>query len=157
MCVCVCVCTWSLIPVRLLTHGMQPARLLYPWDFPGKITGVDYHVLLQGIFLTQGLNSYLLHWQVDSLPLMPHGKICWRRDRLPTPVFFGFPYGPYGPAGKESACNVGNLGWEDPLEKGKLPTPVSWPGEFHGLDSQCGRRVRHDWANFTRFHLGSLS
>ena len=26
---------------------------------------------------------------------------------------------PYGSAGKESTCNVGNLGWEDPLEKGK--------------------------------------
>ena len=27
---------------------------------------------------------------------------------------------------------VQSLGWEDPLEKGKvLPTPVSWPGEFH--------------------------
>ena len=30
-----------------------------------------------------------------------------RRDRLPTPVFLGFPY---GSAGKESACNVGDLG-----------------------------------------------
>ena len=27
------------------------------------------------------------------------------------------------------------LGWEDPLEKGKLSTPVFWPGEFHGLYS----------------------
>ena len=25
------------------------------------------------------------------------------------------------------------LGWEDPLEKERLPTPVFWPGEFHGL------------------------
>ena len=43
------------------------------------------------------------------------GKIPWRRERLPTPVFLGFPG---GSAGKESACNVGDLGWEDPLEKG---------------------------------------
>ena len=28
-------------------------------------------------------------------------------DRLPTPVFLGFPG---GSAGKESACNVGDLG-----------------------------------------------
>ena len=29
---------------------------------------------------------------------------------------------------------VQSLGWEDPLEKGKAtPTPVFWPGEFHGL------------------------
>ena len=28
-------------------HGMQPIRLLYPWDFPGKSTGVGCHCLLQ--------------------------------------------------------------------------------------------------------------
>ena len=31
-----------------------------PWDFSGKNTGVGCHFLLQGIFLTQGLNLYLL-------------------------------------------------------------------------------------------------
>ena len=30
------------------------------WDFSGKNTGVGFHALLQGIFLTQGLNSGLL-------------------------------------------------------------------------------------------------
>ena len=35
------------------------------------------------------------------------GKIHWRRDRLPNPVFLGFPG---GLAGKESVCNVGDLG-----------------------------------------------
>ena len=35
------------------------------------------------------------------------GKIYWRRDRLHTPVFLGFPC---GSAGKESACNVEELG-----------------------------------------------
>ena len=34
-------------------------------------------------------------------------EICWRRDRLPTPVFFGFPG---SSAGKESACNAGDHG-----------------------------------------------
>ena len=47
-------------------------------------------------------------------------RIRWRRDRLPTPVFLGFPC---GSAGKESDCSVGDLdsvpGWEDHLEKGK--------------------------------------
>ena len=45
-------------------------RILYPCNFPGKITGVGFHFLLQGIFLTQGSNLLLmslLHWQVDSL------------------------------------------------------------------------------------------
>ena len=26
-------------------HGLQPTRLLRPWDFPGKSTGVGYHCL----------------------------------------------------------------------------------------------------------------
>ena len=53
------------------------ARLLCPWDFPGKNTGVRYHVPLQGIFPTQRSNPHLscfLHWQVSSLPLAPPGK-----------------------------------------------------------------------------------
>ena len=40
-----------------------------PWDFSGKNTEIGHHFLLQGIFLTQGSNPPLLHWQVDSLPL----------------------------------------------------------------------------------------
>ena len=43
------------------------SRLLYPWYSPGKNTGVGCHVLLQGIFLTQGSNLgqlYLLHLHV---------------------------------------------------------------------------------------------
>ena len=45
----------------LRPHGLQPTRLLSPWDFPGKSTGVGCQFLLQGIFLTQGLNPGLLH------------------------------------------------------------------------------------------------
>ena len=48
--------------VRLLApHGLQPARLLCPWNSPSKNTGVGCHFLLQGIFPTQGLNPGLLH------------------------------------------------------------------------------------------------
>ena len=39
----------------------SPTRLLCPWDSPGKNTGVSSHVLLQGIFLTQGPNPGFLH------------------------------------------------------------------------------------------------
>ena len=46
-----------------------PTRLLCPWDFPGKDTGVECHFLLQGIFLTQGWNPSLPHLQANSLPL----------------------------------------------------------------------------------------
>ena len=42
-------------------HGLYPARLLCPWDSPGKNSGVGWHSLLQRIFLTQGSNPGLLH------------------------------------------------------------------------------------------------
>ena len=45
----------------------------------------------------------------------------WRRDRLPTPVFLGFPH---GSGGKESACNVGGLG--------SIPGLGRFPGEGKG-------------------------
>ena len=48
-------------------------------------------------------------------------KIPWRRDRLPTPVFLGFPC---GSAGKESACNAGDLG--------SIHEPRRSPGEGNG-------------------------
>ena len=50
----------------LWPHGLYPARLLYPWDSPGKITGVGCHPLLQGIFPPLGLNPGLPHWQAGS-------------------------------------------------------------------------------------------
>ena len=66
----------------------------------------------------------------------------WRRDRLPTPVFLGFSY---ESAGKESACNAGDLGLipglgRFPQRKERLLTPVFWPGEFHGLYSPWGHK-----------------
>ena len=67
----------------------------------------------------------------------------WRRDRLPTPVFLGFPC---GSAGKESACNVGDLGlgWEDPLEKGK----ATYSSTVHGITKSRAR--------LSNFHFTSL-
>ena len=50
----------SAVSSSLPTHGLQPSRLLCPWDSPGGNTAVGSHSLLQGIFLTQVLNSGLL-------------------------------------------------------------------------------------------------
>ena len=66
---CLLLFSCSIVSDSLRPHGLQPARLLCPWDFPEKNTGVGCHFLLQGIFLTQGSNPGLLHWQVGSLPL----------------------------------------------------------------------------------------
>ena len=41
---------WKWSRVRLLaTNGLQPTKLLRPWDFPGKSTGVGCHCLLQQV------------------------------------------------------------------------------------------------------------
>ena len=40
-------------------HGLQPTRLLCPWDSPGKSTGVSCQSLLQGIFPNQRSNPGL--------------------------------------------------------------------------------------------------
>ena len=79
------------------------------------------------------------------------GKIPWRRDKLPTPVFLDFPG---GSDGKESACNERDLG--------SIPGLRRFPGGGHGnpLQYSClknphrqrslevyspwGSRVRHD-------------
>ena len=68
------------------------------------------------------------------------GKIRWRRDSLPIPVFLGFPD---NSDGKESAAMqetwVQSLGWEDPMEKGManhsstLAQIIPWTEKPDGL------------------------
>ena len=67
----------SAVSNSLWSHGLWFTRLFWPWNSPGKNTGVGCHFLLQGIFLTQGSSPRLLnllHWQVDSLPLRHMGS-----------------------------------------------------------------------------------
>ena len=69
----------------LRPYGLQPVRLLCPWDFPGKNTGVGCHFLLQGIFLTEGSNPCLLHWQPISSLLIYRGSKKLSHDILMSP------------------------------------------------------------------------
>ena len=66
----------SVMSDSLWTHGLYPARLLCPWAFPGKNTGVGGHFLLQGIFPTKGSKPHrlhcrqiLYHWATGECPL----------------------------------------------------------------------------------------
>ena len=59
------------------------------------------------------------------------GKIPWKRDRPPTPVFLGFPC---GSAAKESACNAGSLGLIPRL--GRSPGDrKGYPLQYSGLEN----------------------
>ena len=63
------------------------------------------------------------------------GKIRWARDRLPTVIFLGFRH---SSAGKESACNVGDLG--SILGLGRSPGEgKGYPLQYSGLENsmQC--------------------
>ena len=56
----------SVMPDSLRPHGLQPTRLLCPWDFPGKDTGVGCHFLLQGML---------------KLKLQKVGHLMWRAEK----------------------------------------------------------------------------
>ena len=44
------------------TDGLQPTRILCPWDFPGKSTGVECHCLLRNVYITH-YKWYFLSFQ----------------------------------------------------------------------------------------------
>ena len=70
----------SVVSDSLWSCGLWPARLFCPWDSPGKNAGVGCHALLQGIFLTRGLNLESLVFpalQADSLPTKLCGKAIY--------------------------------------------------------------------------------
>ena len=65
------------------------------------------------------------------------GKIPWRKDRLPTLVFLGFPC---GSSGNESACNAGDLGLIPGL--GRSPGGGNgYPLQYSGLENSMDRIV----------------
>ena len=72
MCACV-LSHFSRVPLFVAPMDYGPPGSSVHGDSPGKNTGVGCHALLQGLFLTQGLNPRLLcllHWQAGSLPVV---------------------------------------------------------------------------------------
>ena len=71
----VCCCLIAVVSSSVLTPWTVATRLLWPWSFTGKNTGVGCHFLLQGIIPIQGLNPYLVyckwiiyHWATWEAP-----------------------------------------------------------------------------------------
>ena len=63
----------SVMSDSLWPHGLQPTRLLCPWNFPGKNTGVGYHFLPQGNLPDPGIEPLSL-----ASPSLAGGFfICW--------------------------------------------------------------------------------
>ena len=84
--------------------------------------------------------------------------IHWRRDRLPTPVFLGFPC---GSAGKELACNAGGLGSIPGL--GRSPGEgKDYPLWYSGLENSMDFTVHgvtksQIWLSDLHFHRTAYS
>ena len=80
------------------------------------------------------------------------GKIHWRRDRLPTRVFLGFPG---GSAGKESTRNAGDLGSIPGL--GRSPGEgKGYPHRYSGLENSMDcivHGVAKSWTRLSDFHF----
>ena len=60
-------------------HGLQSSRLLCPWDFPGKSTGVGCHCLLQLLSLGLIISHY---WDKTSLGTLPSAPWIVRLSNL---------------------------------------------------------------------------
>ena len=74
-----------------VTPWIIASQALSPWDFPGKNTGMGCHFLLNGIFLTQGLNLGLLHCRRilyhlnhQGIVIWIHGFHCLSLDSIPS-------------------------------------------------------------------------
>ena len=121
----VCLCTKSLQSCPTLRpFGLQPARLLCPWDFPGKRTGVDCHAFLQGNLPDPAFHPHLLHILYQQAGSLPPGF-------------------PGGSVVKASASNVEDLGsipglGRFPWRRKWQPTAVFLPGKPHGQRSLAG-------------------
>ena len=124
-------------------HGLQPTRLLLPWDSPGKSTGVGCQCLLRAniywiIILCQALAKCPTYFIASIHPIR------------------GFPG---GASGKESACQcrrhrrhrfhpwVGMIPWRRKWHSSILAWKIAWIEEPGRLQSTGSQRVGHDWSN----------
>ena len=64
----------SVLSSSLRPNGLYPTRLLFPWNYPGKNTGMGSHSLLQRISPTQGSNPGLPHYRWILYQLSHQGR-----------------------------------------------------------------------------------
>ena len=64
-------------------HGLQPTRLLRPWDFPGKSTGVGCHCLLCQSTLLQFKSSTKPRFTREDTAAPPQAPLGWHTLGLP--------------------------------------------------------------------------
>ena len=139
-------------------QGLQPTRLLRPWDSPGKNTGVCCPALLQGIFPTQGPDPSLPHCR-QILCLLnyqggPNSLIVGVHTWQELKVFCGLSW---WLSGRESICQcrrrsflpwVGKIPWRRKWQ----PTPFclgssTERGEPHRIQSMGSQKSQTQLSN----------
>ena len=114
---------WSLSVVSNSSRppGLQPTRLLRPWDFPGKSAGVGCHCLFQRIHWWKSMRSLItMHLSRENPPVQEMRvpslgqKDLQRRKWQPTPVLPGKSRGQrsladYSPCGRKESDTTRSL------------------------------------------------
>ena len=88
----------------------------------------------------------------DAGTIPGSGRSPWRRDRLPTPVFLGFPC---GSVGKESTCNAGDPGLI-PGSGRSLGERKGYPLQYSALENSMDcivHGVTMSWTRLSEFHF----
>ena len=129
----------SVVPDSQRPHGLQPTRLLHPWDFPGKNTGVGCHCLLH-ISIQKVLNKYL--WNKSRhLTLIPTSQALLQSG---LDVSQAMTLIPPSQALLQSGLGVSSvLAWRIP--------GTEEPG---GLPSMGSHRVGHNWSDLAAAAAG---
>ena len=144
--------------LTLLPHGLQPTRLLCPWDFPDKSTGVGCHCLLcEDLYCTENdkntiAGTFRLLFTCFMAELLSFHFLY----TLHPSYNFSFPilFFPSSSDGKASAYNVGDPGLipgsgrspgEDTATHSSIHAwKIPWTEEPGGLQSMGSQRVGHD-------------
>ena len=127
----------SVVSNSLGPHGLQPTRLLCPWDPPGKSTGVDcqYLLLIHPCLFFFLIMSPLVIWLEKAMATHSSTlawKIPWREEPGLKDFTFTFHFHVLE---KEKATHSSDLAWRIP-----------GMGEPRGLPSMGLHRVEHDWS-----------
>ena len=149
--------SWQRIYLQCRRPGFDPSVGKIPWRrerlptpvfWPGEFHGVYRPWACKELdtterpLLTHFTRASLITQLVKNPPAIQETLIQflgwedhWRRDKLLTPVFLGFPC---GSAGKKICLQCRRPGFDPwavkiPWRREKVPTPVFWPGESLGL------------------------
>ena len=157
----------SIVSDSLQPHGLQPTRLLCPWDFPAKITGVGCHRLFhQWTWVWVNSRSWWWTGRPGILQFMGSQRVghdwatelnwtylfCLQTIRSPPEYKF-----------HESRscdcliyqCRNSLLEKEMATHSSVLAWRIPGTGEPGGLPSMGSHRVGHDWSDLAAAASGT--